>query len=57
MGSAHEDQGRCQIIVMSLDEILVIPPSDIAVVLVELSSMTRLIGGQSVLFRAGRKPK
>ena len=44
-GSAHEDQGRCQIIVMSLDEILVVSPSNIAVVLVELSSMILLIIG------------
>ena len=57
MGSAHEDQGRCQIVVMSLDEFLVVISSDFAVALVEFSSMALLISGQPGLFVASRKSK
>ena len=52
MGSAHEDQGRCQIVVMSLDEFLVVFPSNFAVALVEFSSMALLVSGQPGLFFA-----
>ena len=55
MGSAHEDQGRCQIVVMSLDEFFVIIPSHLAVALVELSPMSLLVSGQAGLFFASRK--
>ena len=57
MGSAHKDQGRCQIVVVSLDEFLVVIPSDFAVALVEFSSMTLLVGGQAGLVFASRKSK
>ena len=42
---------------MSLGEILVVVPSNFAVVLVELCPITLLFSGQSVLFWAARKPK
>ena len=57
MGSAHEDQGCCQIVVMYLDEFLVVHSSHLAVSLVKLSSMALLISEQPALFFPSRKSK
>ena len=57
MVSAHEYQGRCQIVVMSLDEFLVVFPSNFAVALVEFSPMALLVGRQAGLVFASRKFK
>ena len=57
MVSAHEYQGCCQIVVMSLDEFLVVFPSNFAVALVGFSPMALLVGRQAGLVFASRKFK
>ena len=54
MGSAHEDQGRFQVVVMFFVEFLVVLLSQLVVVFVELGSIVLLIPGELVLFLTAR---